>query len=665
MGVEKSKSRLSELIARACRLPRDVAGKVGNLSDSVSKERLRALQPNHHIPYKFLVLAILVLPYLPAMLTLTYAIPPQINVTYGTDVNSESYCAVTNYSEPGVTHAVLLNSTPFSFSDEWDANWHPYFRDYDINSYGWNDSDGYHFTSLRNDYTTIWIQRRMQVPIANYSRLTMSAEFEGISGTAGIYFEAFAGDDARAVEEDLVLPGNITTVNVSAPLSQARASSDSWLCMITFRLQIGFSDVGLTDTNHVVLKSIVIDATFTGKMNCVQLDFKSTDNVSLFENPYMKYADYSPRLALLQNNNSETISTYYSTRMNDELYLPPGTYEGMAYWNFRYQEEPDPTNNSLWAPNVNFTVSEDTTLKVNVGLFAKRINLEINPSFITRHFSVYFLNDYQYSESADISGSTLYSRIPTYLYIPGEIESLTIYLATWSSMEPFEGYSWASNQQFVINQELNINSTNLSKNLLFKVNLPLISLGGMLLGLGEIVLISVVFLLIVGFLVSLRRSLRYANLRHRLYDSRIVPLLMLSASIVVPWGVRFGQVSTPGYDSVSWISWHSCQFMIRWTSNTPVQLLVSTADWWYASWAFTFLFFIPLSYGFLSLASVESEKFNKTFALALLLPCLIALSGFNYAALNLETISLGPILVLAAFPVWLLRIGLRKLGFMT
>jgi hypothetical protein len=276
---------------------------------------------------------------------------------------------------------------------------------------------------------------------------------------------------------------------------------------------------------------------------------------------------------------------------------------------------------------------------------------------------VYFLNDYQYGEYADISGTTLFSRIPTYLYIPGEIESLTIHLTSWSAMKPFSGYTWNPYQQFQINQ--NINSTNLSKNILFKVTLPYIAIGGILLGLGEIVLLSVVFLLIAGFLVSLRKSLRFANLRNRLYDSRIVPLLMLSASIFLPWSFRFAQLSNPGYDGVSWISWHSLPFMLRWTSNTPVQILLSTADWWYSSWTFAILFFIPLCYGFLSLASMESEEFNKTFALALLLPCLVALSGFNYATLHLEIVFLGPILALAAFPVWLLILGFRKIGIIT
>ncbi|TET09030.1 MAG: hypothetical protein E3J86_09220 [Candidatus Thorarchaeota archaeon] len=660
MGVEKPKSKLSAFITRACRLPKEVAGRVGNLSDTMAKERLKAIQSQNNIPYKYLTAAILILLYLPWMISLTCVIPPQIEVVFGSEVDSESYSNIISTSEVGVTHAVLLNTTPFSFNGDWELDPNRYWNQYDFYSYGWNDSDGYHFTSSPSDYADIIvIERTMQIPIANYSELTVSAVFEGVSGSAGIFFEVFA-DDARAVQEDLFLPGNITTVNVTAPLSIAKLTSDSWLCTIVYRLQIW-----VTEESHVKLRGIIINAEFTGKMSLVQLDFKSTDNTSFYENPYMKFAKYAPRLAIIQNNDYISQSTYFPNRVDDEIYLPPGTYEGVAYWNLATQDPPDPYNSSTWVPNVNFVVTEDIVMEVDVGLFAKRIDFDVSPSVLLRGLSLRFVDDFQYSESTEISGSTVYSQIPDYLYIPGEIESLSIWLSTWSYLDPQGGYGWVPFEQFRIEEDITIGSNNRSRNLQFSVTLPYTTIGGVLFGLGEFVILTVILLLVVGFLISLRRTLRYSDIRHRLSDSRILPLIMLSAGVFLPWSIQLAQTTNSGYDGVSWFSWFSMPFMIRWSDSTAIQMLLSTPDWWYASLSFTMFLFIPLCYGYLSLVSIESDKFNKTFALALLLPYLVVLAYFNQPALNLGTISLGPIVAMAALPVWLLTLGLRKLGITT
>ncbi len=661
MGVDKPKSRLSDFISRACRLPGEVAGKVGNLSDSMTKERLKTFQSQNNVPYEYLTVAIILLLFLPWMILFTCVIPPQLEVTFGSEVASESYCSVISSSEVGVTHAVLLNTTPFSFNGDWELDPNRFWNQYDFNRYGWNDSDGYHFTSSPVDPSIIVLERRMQFPIANYSELTVSAEFEVVSGGAAIFFEVFA-DNQRAVQEELILPGNITTVNVTAPLIIARITSDSWLSTIVCRLQIGLAE---ESQSHVKLRSIVIDAEFTGNLSRVQLDFKSTDNSSLYENPYMKYTDYAPRLLIIQNDDFVSMSTYFPNRVDDEIYLPPGTYEGVAYWNLATQDSPDPYNSSTWIPNVNFIVTENIAMEIDVGLFAKRLDLDVSPTVFLRSFSLHFAGDYQYSESTEIAGSTVYSQIPDYLYIPGEIESLSIWISTWSSMEPRNGHGWVPFEQFRIDEEITIGSTNRSRNLLFSVTLPYTTIGGVLFGLGEFVILSVIILLVVGFLVSVRRTLRYSDLRHRLSDSRILPLLMLSAGVFLPWTIQLAQTTNSGYDGVSWLSWYSMPFMIRWSDSSAIQVLLSRPDWWYQTLISIIFLFIPLFYGYLSLSSTETKQFNRTFALALFLPYFIVLSAFYFSALNSFTISIGPIVALAALPVWLLRLGLRKLKITT
>ena len=660
MGVEKPGNRLSALFARACRLPRDIVGRVGNLSDSLAKERLKAIQSQNHIPYKYLTAAIILLLYLPWMIAFTYVIPPQIELAFVDEVDTEPYYNIISTPEVGVTQALLLNTTPFSLNGDWEVNWDSFWlEEYDFNSYGQNDSDGYHFTSSQSDHSVIVLERRMQVPIANYSKLTVSVDIEGISGFPSIFFEIFA-DNARAVQQADILPGNITKVNVTAPLTIARIVSNSWLSLIICRLQIG-----LAEGAHIKLRGITINAEFTGKLSRVQFDIKTTENISFYENPYMKFADYAPQLAIVQNNDSDSASTYCPNRMKDEIYLPQGTYEGVTYWNINNQNSPDPTNSSLWVPNVSFVVIENTALEVDLGLFTKRIDFDISPSVLLKSMTISINNDFSYGHSADITGSTLYSDIPDYLYIPGTIDSLTISIWIWSPLSPRRGWGWGISDSFRILKETTFGLNNNSMNLLLSVTLPYTAIGGVLFGIGELVILTFIVLLVAGFIISMRTALRYSDLRNRLSDSRILPLLMLSASIFLPWSMQFAQSVGSGFDGVSWISWFSMPFMIRWSDTTAIQLFLSVPDWWIATLYSTIFLIIPLFYGYLSLSSTETEELDRTFGIALFLPYLVVLAGFNFSAITLETLSLGPIVALAALPVWLLRLGLRRLKITT
>ncbi len=659
MGVEKPKSRLSAIVTRACRLPRKVAGRVSDLSDSISKEHLKLIQSQNNFPYKYVTVAILFLLYLPLMLSFTYVIPPQVELTLGSEVDTVQHCDIIPISEEGVTHALLLNNTPFSLTDDWELGWGLRWMEYDINRYGHNESDGYHFTSSTLEYSNIVLTRVMQIPLFNYSDVTVSVEIEGISGGAATYLEVFV-DDARAVSEAVIVPNQIHQVNVSAPLEEARLESSSWLGTVVCRLQIGFSEGA-----HVILRGIVIGAEFTGKMSRVQFDIESTENVSLYENPSMKYLEYSPQIMIVQNNDSSSVGKYSPCRVDDEIYLPPGIYEGVTYWDFGDSDSSEPSNSSLWGPDVSFIVSEDTALEINVRLFVLKLDIDVSPSVLLKSMLIYINDDYRYTHSTDIIGSTVYSDIPDYFYIPGNIDSLTVSIWFWTSFSPRRGWGFPSTPNFQIIKEATFGMNNNSMNLQLGVHLPYAPIGGFLLGLGEsIILISIGFL-IIGFIISLRRVLRNSDLRNRLSDSRILPLLMLSAGVFLPWSMQLSTAASSSYDGVYWISWFSIPFMIRWSDSTAIQLLVAVPDWLYASLISTFLLFIPLFYGYLSLSSPETENFDKAFALALFLPILIVLANVNHIPISVATIAIGPIVVIAALPVWLLRLALRKLRITT
>jgi hypothetical protein len=365
---------------------------------------------------------------------------------------------------------------------------------------------------------------------------------------------------------------------------------------------------------------------------------------------------------LVRNNETDTAAIYSPNRADDELYLPPGTYVGMTYWQFFNQERPDPENATSWNPNVNFTVVENASIDVQIRLFVIRLDIDVSPTVLLQSISIFFQEDYPYSISYDVVGSTSYAPIPYQLYIPGGLGALSIYLDTWSAFSPRLGWALSLSMGFHIVTETYLDVSNSSRNLQLSVVLPYITIGNAVLGLGDFVLLAVIGMLLVGFAISMHRSLCHSDLRHRLTDSRLLPIALLGLGIVLPWSAQLVSYPNSTYDVVYWISWFSMPLMIRWTDSISVQILCSTADWWNASLLSTFLLFVPLFYACLSLSSPEAEGFDRGFALTLFLPYIIVLYGFNLAVMNMNTISIGPLLVIAALPIWLVRIALRRVG---
>jgi len=656
MGPEKIEENHTSFLSRACRLPRKIADRVGELSDTIYKEHLKPLRAESDFPYKFISTAILLLLFLPTMLMFTYAVAPNVELVAGDEISNITTSDYRQVSEVGVTHAVLLNNTPFYPGDGWEIDTRLAYPDYDINRHTSSEVDGYHLEFVPNELAHIIFSRSMQIPIFNYSDISIIIEVEKVSGSAGIYLEVFANEEREMVESTLEA-NQIIQLNASEALARARQDASSWLGSLYFIFQIGASEGG-----EVIIHRVVIEATFSAKLSHVQIDVQNTENVSLYENPMMKYLDSPPQIILVRNNDTNSVASYSPNRANDEVYLPPGTYEGMAYWHFFGQEPPDPTNATSWHPNVNFTVLDDTALEVDIKLFTIRLDIDLSPNILLSGISILFLEDYQYSFSQKIVGSTLYDSLLDYFYIPGGVGSLNIWLNTWSPFSPRLGWYWRPTQGFQINAQTYLDTSNSSTNLRLNVAFPYVTIGNIILGLGDFILLIVEGSLLIGFAVNLHRALRYSELRHRLSDSRLIPIVLLGLSVFLPWSTQLVSVTNPIYSDVYWISWFSMPFMIQWTDTTSIQILCATADWWNATVISTFFLFIPLFYMCMSLSSHEKEGFDRAFALALLLPYLVVKVGFDLSVLTLDTISIGPLLVLAALPVWLVRIALRRIG---
>ena len=659
MGREEVDKKQPSLLSRACRFPRKVAGRVSEISDSFYKEHLKANNYGLHVPINYLALAILLLTYLPSILMLNYAIPPVSSVDPGSKVSSDQYYTTIHIPTPGLNHAVLENDTPFNSPGAWeiDTYWSE-LEGYDINRYTAFKPDGYYLEFRNNEIDDISFRKQMQIPLFNYSDVSISIELEGISGNASIYLEVFADQKSQLVEADINQNETIT-VNAFAPLIAARNKATSWLSTIWFGFTIGSSSGA-----QVILRSILIDANFTTELSPVKIALQSTENISLFSTPSMKYLESPPKIILIMNNDTDSYGVISPSQVDNIIYLAPGNYTGLVFWDWNdyYFTPPDPTNATTWAPNLNFTVVENSSTVIDIHLFVIRLDIELSHRVLLSSFRIYFNQNYQYSFSSDILGSTLSDYYLTSFYIPGDVDSITVTVDTWSAFSPRISWSWRETQHFEVRTDISLDANSSSRNLNLNIVFPYLVIGNMLLGTGDILLFAIEGILIIWFVVILKRELRRLGRRLNISDSRMFPVILLLLGVFLPWSMQLQTYSSSSYDVVYWISWFSKPFMIRWTDSTSLQLLCSTSDWWYSSLISTFLLFLPLIYVCLTIVQPEKETLDRTFAFALLLPYLVVYTAFIFGVVTLETISIGPLLILAALPVYLIRIAFRRVG---
>jgi hypothetical protein len=295
-------------------------------------------------------------------------------------------------------------------------------------------------------------------------------------------------------------------------------------------------------------------------------------------------------------------------------------------------------------------------------LYAIRLDIEIAPNLLYHDLSVHFLGDLIYYLPSDIVGSTLLLPPPDLLYIPAGQGVLTVRLDTWSPFQPTTGWGLQPRQNHNVEVQINIDETNRSRNLLLRINLPFIPLFGVIMGAGELSIMAMITLIFTGTFISFRRILLHSNIRHRLTDSRFLPLVLMILSMLIPW-LRQDIVYTHSlHTGVHWLVWYGLPFMIRWSDGLLGQILLVEPILLNAFTSSILFLMIPIIYGIFSLSKPESEKFDRGFLLALLCPYIVAFVALDYAAYTGGVPTIGLYLAVTALPVWILRIVLRRFG---
>ena len=649
------KSKIPELIIRACRIPKKAVIRMGEISEAAYQEHIKPIKPDDLTPHGVLMLVVLITLVLPSFLNPLYTLssaPATTTLTFGAEVNSTISSETTLFPEGGMNSTTLLNNTPFIPNRDWYLD---NYREYDFNRYAWNDSDGYHMKyDPQINFNEISFRRVEYVPLAYCSDVSISVVIEGIEGEGGLYLQGWASEE-WSLEERVIEAGNVSITSLHLPLDQAKLGGASWLCPLIFDLQ-----VGLKEGAHIIIRSIVIHAIFKSELCRVAIDLQNGEGESLYLNPYMQWNVRPPQLFLTYENDLDSLSVFQTFRVNDTLYLPPGIYEGLARWEEPGWTMPNPLN---WSSNVFFEVQEGRALHISIRMNAVRLDFDYSPKMVYSDLDVYFRDWSLYWISSDLAGSTLGNPFPEFLYIPAGTGELEVSIS-WAPL--FRGPSTQNTDSGIRSHIwITIDETNSYRNLVVHIRLPFVSVLGVALDVSEIAMLVLAGILLCSSVIAFRRIFRYSNLRHRLNDTRLIPVVLLTTSVFVPWLMQVDQYPDTLYIGGKWVVWWATPLVVRWFDGFSGQLLVARQLWWETSFHSTIFLIVPIIYGWIVLARPEDQKLERGFALSLLLPYLVVLSALDYAVATGSQLSLGLIFAAIAFPIWVVLYALKRFGILS
>jgi hypothetical protein len=653
------KLKIPELIIRACRIPKKAVIRMGEISETAYQEHIKPIKPEDLTPHGVLMLVVLITLVLPMLLDPSYSLylgpyhaQETTTLTLGSEVNSTISSETTLFPEDGMNSTTLLNNTPFIPNRDWHST---NFREYDFNRYAWNDSDGYHMKyDPQINFNEISFRRIEYVPLTYCSDVSIDVVMEGIEGEGGLYLQGWASEE-WSLQERVIEAGNVSITSLHLPLDQAKLRGASWLCLLAIDMQ-----VGLKEGAHIIIRSVVIHAIFKSELCRVAIDLQNGEGESLYLNPYMQWNVRSPQLFLTYENDSDSLSVFYPFGVNDTLYLPPGIYEGLARWEEPGWIMPDPLN---WSSNVFFEVQGGSALHISIRVNTVRLGFDYSLKMVYRYLHVYFMNMELYWIDSELAGSTLGNPFPEFLYIPARTGELEVYVS-WAPL--FHGPPEQSLDSGIRSSfRVTIDETNSYRNLVVHITLPFVSVLGLALGVREIAMLTMAGILLCSSVIAFRRIFRYSNLRHRLNDTRLIPVVLLTTSVFVPWLMQVDQYPDTLYIGGKWVVWWATPLVVRWFDGFSGQLLVARQPSLETSFHSTIFLIVPIIYGWIVLARPEDQKLERGFVLSLLLPYLVVLSALDYAAATGSQLSLGLISAAIAFPIWVVLYALKRFGILT
>jgi len=560
---------------------------------------------------------------------------------------------VTKETVPATNMAYILNETPSPDSDSWQYDWDALWPksgkvDTTLNEQG-----------LVLDLTSIeyMLDTAVNVPLDDYDSLDFCATISLLSGEAsvGLFVRYIDYYGLNLFHLDQFQEANLTAENDSvklsftAPLSTLNSEVHHWL--VHAFVQVRITSVS---TARLLLHNVSVKATSSQDLFRLRIDVQSTNGSSLFVNPYFKWLRDPPRINLTRHGVYDEWAIIHPSRSNETLYLASGNFSGYAGW-----------RSTIRHPNqcvsVNLTLSYGDDTHWGIRLFSTRLYLSISPHLPAIELSV---------EDGDYEPYYLFpfdSAVSNFVYLPLDDDQKTYWITASPNPRFLFGYRRISQNAFWIPL------MDFSHDYYLDVEIPVTSLGSIALAPSDIFILINCILLLVLIVVRIVFHFRNLGASIVLKDPRLVPVIILFVSAVLPWVVYTQSV----------MSWSGPAFTVNFARINPLTTYLEfqndsliiihlgmaavgyNLDAVYLFVGAVFLFWLPLLYCSTSVGISEDKRYDSHFAVMLILPIVLALSSF-LPGLYISSLTLGPgsFLAILALPIWIV-LELLKRKFLT
>ena len=450
-----------------------------------------------------LILAIIVGVSIVAIIPTT--IEPTVDFTYGDPIIEQSGYSVSHLETASRTEFCILNHTP-TVSNGWMVHGHsdstthnPFLKE--------ETFEGSRITASRSEFSFF---RMVNIPLYNIDQIQFGIFVEVISGAVILEYTMYfynriqmLPDYATLTNSAAIRAGEDKSLISEVPISQLQDLTSDWMVQGLIRIT-----VHIENSSIVLLHNAVVNGSSSSPISMITFDAHSSDNSIFFENSYMPYAEWYPTVNLTNDENGK-VGMIVINGINETVVMTSGNYSGIAGWHNWGQLLP--------THNITITLEENEYLLCIVRYQSPRIYLKISP--LLPGYDIDIQTGYGY----DIYKGEFVSPLPEFVYIPGLEMSIHIYI----------GSIW----RFTYLQSVSIES-NGTFDLILEANFPYFSFLGFALAPGEVVLIIFGIALILSIIISLYKYSTIQNTKQYFKDPRIVPLSLLTLSMIMPWFVR-------------------------------------------------------------------------------------------------------------------------------
>ncbi|MFW9794090.1 MAG: hypothetical protein ACFFEE_07310, partial [Candidatus Thorarchaeota archaeon] len=323
-------------------------------------------------------------------------------------------------------------------------------------------------------------------------------------------------------------------------------------------------------------------------------------------------------------------------RANDIIYVAAGNYSGIAgVYGYDY------VNNTF---SVSFEIPVSTSLNLGLQFEIVRINLEISPTVPYLNIHMWYDDRFWTDYTIEVA-----PPFPDTVCILKRSANLSISISTLPRVEQ-------TPNPFVYEIKIEIlQPTTIDIDL----EINLFSLGGILISAGEVLLIFLGLALLVGAVLSTQEPNSELHWKQLIHDPRFWPVLLVGASILLPWFTSFSSMQRYSWSSGGFFIIHRALYTplacgLDSTTNS-VGLVVFSRYLILEIPTRIILFWLPMKWAAEYIGTPGKWSFNFYYGICLLSPAFMGFMVLPLTPLRLMP-ALGYIVVCSAPILWTLEL---------